>query len=40
MMVQKKNKEKLYDDKTAISKKQQINRMTRGYNAQKRKQRW
>ena len=27
-----KNKEKLYDNRTAINKKQQIDSMTRGYN--------
>ena len=31
-----KNKEKLYDNRTAINKKQQIDSMTRGYNAQKK----
>ena len=31
-----KNKEKLYDDKTAINKKQQIDSMTRSYDAQKK----
>ena len=31
-----KNKEKLYDDRTTINKKQQIDNMTRGYDAQKK----
>ena len=31
-----KNKEKLYDHRTAINKKQQIDSMTRGYDVQKK----
>ena len=31
-----KNKEKLYDHRTAINKKQQFDSMTRGYDAQKK----